>query len=282
MTRKRVLFSSTKLTAAAIVAAAIAVPATPGLGPLLQSNSALAQAQAGDDGFAEERVERRLDPQVVDADGVYETLGTTREEAEGATESMATAQYGKLAKYQAEVERNNLEGAAQALAVVARRPITEAMVVDVNTKLGIDTNLTSQQIAAEAAEVQGEFGQRTESGGEVTIITNADAVVVTTAPRAAGDYDANTVYEMLGTTPQQAAADQKHFFGTAQYGPLQAYQAAIERGNLDAAAENLAAVAKRPITEKLVTDVNTELGVDTTLTSQQVAEVAARKQQAAK
>jgi hypothetical protein len=87
-----------------------------------------------------------------------------------------------------------------------------------------------------------------------------------------------SVYEMLGTTRDEAEAADTHTSATAQYGPLKAYQAEVERGNLDAAAENLAAIAEHTITEEMVTDVNTELGVETTLTAKQIADAAARKQ----
>lgn len=87
-----------------------------------------------------------------------------------------------------------------------------------------------------------------------------------------------SVYEILGTTRDEAEAADTHTSATAQYGPLKAYQSEVERGNLDAAAENLAAIAEDPITEEMVTDVNTELGVETTLTAKQIADAAARKQ----
>lgn len=88
-----------------------------------------------------------------------------------------------------------------------------------------------------------------------------------------------SVYEMLGTTRDEAESADTHTTATAQYGLLKAYQAEVESGNLDAAAENLAAISERPITEKLVTDVNTELGIETTLTAKQIADSAAKKQE---
>lgn len=42
--------------------------------------------------------------------------------------------------------------------------------------------------------------------------------------------------------------------------------------------QHLAAVAEDPITEEMVTEVNTELGVETDLTAKQIADAAARKQ----
>jgi len=87
-----------------------------------------------------------------------------------------------------------------------------------------------------------------------------------------------SVYEMLGTTRDKAESATGQTSASAQYGPLETYQTEVERGNLDAAAERLAEVSERPITEKLVTDVNTELGIETTLTAKQIADSAARKQ----
>lgn len=89
----------------------------------------------------------------------------------------------------------------------------------------------------------------------------------------------DNVYEILGTTRAEAEAADTHTTATAQYGPLRAYQSEVESGNLDAAAGNLAAIAERPITEQMVNDVHTELGIETTLTAKQIAEVAAEKQE---
>lgn len=294
MTRRRHLLGSTKLTLAAVVATGLAASPV-ALSPIASAQESEAPKvgeQTGGKGAADEFVQG--DPTAFEeedratigtevGDDVYETLGTTREQAEGAADQMATAQYGRLETYQAEVERNNLDGAAKVLAVVARHPITEAMVVDVNTELGVETNLTADQIAEAAAAVQDESGQRTESGGTVVIITDPAIMAVPVETRATADYDADdadTVYELLGTTREEAESADTHTVATAQYGQLQAYQAEVERGNLDAAADNLAAISERPITEKLVTDVNRELGVETRLTAQQIADAAARKQQA--
>jgi hypothetical protein len=48
------------------------------------------------------------------------------------------------------------------------------------------------------------------------------------------------------------------------------------RGNLDAAADALAKATDRPITEQLVNYVNNDLGVESTLTANQVAEAASK------
>jgi hypothetical protein len=120
-------------------------------------NAALAQG-AGDvgPGVAEERATAKAGS-IPDetADSVYETLGTTREEAESAdTQTSASSQYGLLDGYQTEVERGNLDAAAESLAAIAEEPITPEVVTEVNTKLGVETTLSAQQIAEAAARKQ--------------------------------------------------------------------------------------------------------------------------------
>lgn len=111
---------------------------------------------AGDEGFAVERAERQADGMsMASEESVYEILGTTRDEAEAAdTVTSATAQNGSLRAYEAEVERGNLDAAAENLAAIAEHPITEEMVTDVNMELGIETTLTAKQIAETAARKQ--------------------------------------------------------------------------------------------------------------------------------
>lgn len=182
MIRKKTPDGGKLLLASFVAAGLAAVPV--GFGPAvsLESQSAVAQTSgsqdsgsggvqqdgqdmtgaqdnnraAGDDGFAEERAENRADGVTMGAEeNVYEILGTTRDEAEAAdTHTMATAQYGPLKAYQAEVERGNLDAAAENLAAIAEDPITEEMVTDVNTELGIETTLTAKQIADMAAKKQ--------------------------------------------------------------------------------------------------------------------------------
>ena len=61
---------------------------------------------------------------------------------------------------------------------------------------------------------------------------------------------------------------------------IAAYKRAMIRGELALAADNLVAAAQRPITEKLVTTLNTELGVQTPLADVQIAQAAAALQKA--
>ncbi|HMA14718.1 MAG: hypothetical protein ACM35H_15280 [Bacteroidota bacterium] len=136
---------------------------------------------------------------------------------------------------------------------------------------GLQSNAATAQTGSQQdTGAQGNTGSTGDGFAEERAEDRADGVTMESE---------ESVYEILGTTRQQAEAADTHTSATAQYGPLKAYQAEVERGNLDAAAENLAAVAERPITEEMVTDVNTELGIETTLTAKQIAEVAAKKQE---
>ena len=168
MIRKKTPDNGNLLLASVVAIGVAAVPAAFDTGFALQSNAAAAQtgsqqetgAQSNTgntgDGFAEERAENRADGVTMESEeSVYELLGTTREEAEAAdTHTTATAQYGPLKAYQAEVESGNLDAAAENLAAIAEDPITEKMVTDVNTELGIETTLTAKQIADAAAKKQ--------------------------------------------------------------------------------------------------------------------------------
>lgn len=58
------------------------------------------------------------------------------------------------------------------------------------------------------------------------------------------------------------------------------YKRALRQGELAQATDSLVAASRRPITRKLVTDLNTELGVQTPLADTQIAQVAAAKQKA--
>jgi hypothetical protein len=159
MTRMKIP-SGGKLAFATVVATAMtAVPVAFGPVYIPQQNAALAQSDAAgssEPGVAEERATVRADGTTVEqTESVYEILGTTREEAESAdTHTQASAQYGQLDAYQTEVERGNLDAAAENLAAIAEDPITEDMVTEVNTELGVETTLTAKQIADAAARKQ--------------------------------------------------------------------------------------------------------------------------------
>ena len=59
---------------------------------------------------------------------------------------------------------------------------------------------------------------------------------------------------------------------------LSKYERAMVLGNLALATDELVAISREPITTKLVTALDTELGVQSHLTAEQVAQVAAAKQ----
>lgn len=124
-------------------------------------------------------------------------------------------------------------------------------------------------------------GDATESGADTESDAGLAEEQATATTGAIPDETADSVYDILGTTREEAEDADMQTSASAQYGPLEGYQTEVERGNLDAAAGSLAAIAKEPITEEMVTEVNTELGVETRLSAQQIAEAAARKQDSA-
>lgn len=264
MTRSSTLLSG-KLVLATIVATGMAAaPVALNSSGMLQPNAAGAQENSAQEtesnGAAMQRQLEALEGTTVgSADNVYRILGTTRAEAEQAdTRLSASTHYGPLAGYQQAVESGNLDAATDNLAAISKRPITVSLVNQVNRELGLDTRLTSQQIADVAASKQEQIQ------GQV--------------PGSAVEARQHRVYSILGTTPERAEQADTTVSATTHYGPLSGYQEAVESGNLDVAASNLAAVAERPITPQLVTEVNRELGVETRLPAQQIADAAARMQ----
>lgn len=153
--------------------------------------------------------------------------------------SSANTESGPFREYQHEVQSDNLEGAAKALAAVSNRPITQDLVNELNTTLGLETSLTIAQLADRAAEIQ--------KPEDITM------GILVTDP-AYGDM------RRLNTNTRQ----------------FDDYENAMVRGNLDAAADALAKATERPITVDLVNYVNRDLGVESNLTANQVAEAASK------
>ena len=189
-------------------------------------------------------------------DNVYRILGTTAEEvASEEVQVSASTESGPLQAYQHEMESGNLAGASNALAAVANRPITEAMVLDLNNALGIETTLIARQVAELAASKQDPDDVTYD---ESSAVTPELTTMRETTASLSGNMNSLTV-------------------SSRQFG---AYEWAMRRGNLDLASTALADAADRPVTVELVNEVNNELGVDSTLSSAQVAEAARAKQQA--
>jgi uncharacterized protein YjgD (DUF1641 family) len=208
-------------------------------------SAALAQSaapQANSDGEAREFVDGGAGA-TRDVDGnAYRILGTTRDEAMSEVNvTSANTESGPFREYQHEVQSNNLEGAAKALAAVSNRPITQELVNELNATLGLETTLTTEQLAKRAAALQ-----------DPESVTMGFLIV----DPSYGDLRA------LNTNT-------RHF---------NEYENAMVRGNLDAAANALAEATDRPITEDLVNYVNRDLGVESNLTSTQVAKAASEVQ----
>ena len=154
MTRKTTPRHPSKLALAAVLATGMA--ASP-----IALNSALAQSSTpaatpeSSSGAADEFVDGGAGSSRDVHTNAYRILGTT--EAEAISERVGTTantDSGPFREYQHEVESNNLEGAAKSLALVSNRPITQALVNELNTTLGLETSLTSEQLAERAAELQ--------------------------------------------------------------------------------------------------------------------------------
>ena len=241
MTRKTTPRHPSKLALAAVLATGMA--ASP-----IALNSALAQSSTpaatpeSSSGAADEFVDGGAGSSRDVHTNAYRILGTT--EAEAISERVGTTantDSGPFREYQHEVESNNLEGAAKSLALVSNRPITQALVNELNTTLGLETSLTSEQLAERAAELQ--------DPNDITM----GMLVTDTAYGDMRKLNTNT----------------RHFND---------YEDAMVRGNLDAAANALAKATDRPITEELVNYVNRDLGVESNLTANQVAEAASEAQ----
>lgn len=173
----------------------------------------------------------------------YLILGTTPEEVRSEVEQVSTdANPGPLSEYQTALRDGKLDQAARVLAAASNRLITEKLVLDLNTALGAETTLTARQIADAALERQ-----------------DPDMIVM-------------VPYVGDGSDSMQPLNTNTRAFND--------YEEEAERGNLDAATDALARATEHPITEDFVLFVNNDLGVETTLTARQVAEVAARKQDA--
>jgi len=206
-------------------------------------SAALAQSaapQANPGGGANEYVDGGAGASLDAHENAYRILGTTKAEAmREVSATSANTESGPFREYQHEVESNNLEGAAKALARVSNRPITQSLVNELNTSLGLETSLTTEQLADRAAALQ-----------DPESVTMGFLIV----DPSYGDLRA------LNTNT-------RHF---------NEYEDAMVRGNLDAAADALAKATDRPITEQLVNYVNNDLGVESTLTANQVAEAASK------
>lgn len=144
--------------------------------------------------------------------------------------------------------------------------------------LDSDLGLRSKAVIAQSSGADSDAGATTEPTGADGSGPGVADERATAATGGVSDETEESVYEILGTTKSEAESADMQTSASSQYGPLDGYQTEVERGNLDAAAEALAAIAEDPVTEKMVTEVNDKLGVETTLSAQQIAEAAAEKQ----
>lgn len=239
MTRKIALLSTSKLALAALVAAGLtATPVAFTSDAQIAPNTAMAQ----DDGEAENFVDGGAGSTTDVSDNVFRILGTTSEEAGKEVMSTTTTSAGPLPEYQSAVRANDLERAAEVLAAVSNRPVSENLVLELNHALGLEARLTAEQIASAAAPLQ--------ASENLAMVPALDA----------GFYEDMSDVD-TGTRILQ-----------------EDYDKAMTAGNLDAAADALARAFERPVDEGLVLRVNHDLGVESTLTAKQVAIEAAKRQ----
>ncbi|WP_340117497.1 hypothetical protein [Pelagibius sp. 7325] len=236
-----------KLTLAAIVATGMAAsPVALSGASLLTPNSVAAQnatpgASTGGEGAAEEFVDGGAGATTDVHENVYLILGTTAEEVRSEVDQVsANADAGPLAEYESAMRDGNLDAAARVLASASNRLITEKLVLDLNNSLGVESRLTAKQVADAGLERQ-----------------DPDLIVM-------------IPYIGDGSDSMQPLNTNTRAFNE--------YEEEATQGNLDAAAEALAEATEHPITEGFVLFVNRDLGVETTLTARQVAEVASQKQ----
>jgi len=232
---------TTKLALAAVLATGMA--ASPiAIGTAMAQSTNPAATPESSMGTADEFVDGGAGSSIDVHENAYRILGTTEEEAMSERQSLtANSEGGPFREYQHEVKSNNLEGAAKSLALVSNRPITQDLVNELNTTLGLDTSLTTKQLAERAAELQ--------DPDDITM-----GMLVT-----------DPVYGDM----RKLNTNTRHFHD---------YESAMVKGNLDAAADALAKATDRPITEDLVNYVNRDLGVESNLTSTQVAKAASEVQ----
>lgn len=238
MTRKTSLRQPSKLALAAVLATGMAASPIALSGAMAQS----ATTNSNPDGEASEFVDGGAGATRDVYESAYRILGTTPDEVmKEMSITSANTESGPLPEYQHEVESNNLEGAAKALAQVSNRPITQDLVNELNTALGLETNLTTVQLANQAAELQ------------------------------------DPQYVTMGVLVIDPAYGDLRYLNTSTR-DFRDYEDAMEQGKLSAAAEALAKATERPITVELVNYVNNDLGVETTLSSSEVADAAAKVQ----
>jgi len=251
MTEKKIFFLSPKFATVALLATGMAaspLALSTGFSPVLNQAAAQSAAdnsvQSDENGQATEFVEGSPGASTSVDDDPYAILGTTPEEMrEEVDQVMAGTASGPIGEYKEALRSGNLDTAARVLAQASNRPVTENLVAKLNTALGVETNLLIGQISEEAAKRQ--------------------------------DPDSITKPMLSEGNPPFDTANMAMNLRTRQF---RDYEAALRRNNLDAAAEALASATERPITEDLVRQVNTELGVETNLTITQIAEAAAGQQ----
>ena len=196
MTNNKLLSKSTGISTIALMTAGLAMsPVSFSTEVGIAPNSVLAQSNApgGDEGAAEEFVDggagsvSDLDPDVM------AILGTSSKELQAEVDDTPNTRAGVFGEYAEAVSRGNLQRASEVLALAANRPITEKLVTELNTAMGVETTLTSSQIADAAFDRQAarkEIYEDIEMHGEFTFNTRSRAFREYEAAMSSGNLDA--------------------------------------------------------------------------------------------
>jgi hypothetical protein len=159
--------------------------------------------------------------------------------------------YGELSGYKRAMTRGHLGAAAGILAERSHDRVTTELVAALNSRLGIESNLTSHQVAAAAALRQRALLEAKLSAllGSAWHPIQKDADL-----KLREELDAGSAIE-------------------ARIGLLEAYKDALRHGKLKAAAYALDAIAqKRSLPIEVIAELNAKLGITSPLTAIQIAE----------
>ena len=158
---------------------------------------------------------------------------------------------GELAGYKQAMTRGRLGAAAEILAERSHHRVTTGLVAALNSQLGIESNLSSHQVAAAAALRQ-----------RALLEANLSALLGSAWHTLQVDTDLKLREEL----DVESAVN-------ARIGLLEAYKDALRHGKLKAAGTALDAIAhKRSLPVEVIAELNAKLGITSPLTAMQIAE----------
>lgn len=177
---------------------------------------------------------------------------------------------GRIGAYKAALEDGDLAAAAEALASVSNKAVTEASVRSLNGLLGVTAEETQITEIVDKVEVLQEQ--------KITVETTTTTTTSTTTTTAAMPT------EEVATSPTKTAASMGRLNAAhasprameraslnSPVGQIGAYKTAVAAGDLDAAAAALAKASNKPLTAETVRNLNGLL--DTALAEEDVTKV---------